>query len=66
MPATTTLEGQMVKSGRRRQSDLPLNEERDLIVKARNGSSAAIELLVPRREQDIPPGPEHHRQSRGR
>src|SRR5580704_8995505 len=46
MPATTTLEGQMVKSGRRRQSDLPLNEEQDLIVNARNGCPAAIELLV--------------------
>jgi hypothetical protein len=46
MPATTTLEGQMVKSGRRRQSDLPLNEGQDLIVKARNGCPAAIELLV--------------------
>ena len=48
MPATTTLEGQMVKSGRRGQSDLPLNEEQGLIVKAKNGSPAAIELLVSR------------------
>jgi RNA polymerase sigma-70 factor, ECF subfamily len=53
MPPTTTLEGQMVKSGRRRRSDLPLNEEQDLIVKARNGSPAAIELLVSRYESRI-------------
>jgi hypothetical protein len=53
MPATTTLEGQMVKSGRRRQSDLPLNEEQDFILKARNGSPAAIELLVSRYESRI-------------
>jgi RNA polymerase sigma-70 factor, ECF subfamily len=53
MPATTTLEGHMVKSGRRGQSDLPLNEERDLIAKARNGSPAAIELLVGRYESRI-------------
>jgi hypothetical protein len=50
MPATTTLEGQIVKPGRRGQSDLPLNEEQDLVVKARNGSPAAIELLVSRYE----------------
>jgi hypothetical protein len=48
MPATATLEGQMVKSGRRGQSDLPLSKEQDLIVQARNGSPAAIELLVSR------------------
>jgi RNA polymerase sigma-70 factor, ECF subfamily len=53
MPATTTLEGQIVKSGRRGQSDLPLNEEQYLIVKARNGSPAAIELLVSRYESRI-------------
>ena len=53
MPATTTLEGQMVKSGRRGQSDLPLNEEQDLIVQARNGSPAAIELLVSRYESRL-------------
>ena len=53
MPATTTLERQMVKSGGRGQSDLPLNEEQDLIVKARNGSPAAIELLVSRYESRI-------------
>jgi RNA polymerase sigma-70 factor, ECF subfamily len=52
MPATTTLEGQTVKSVRR-QSDLPLNEEQDLIVQARNGSPAAIELLVSRYESRI-------------
>ena len=48
MPATTTLERQMVKSGKGGQSDLPLNEDQDLIVQARNGSPAAIELLVRR------------------
>jgi RNA polymerase sigma-70 factor, ECF subfamily len=53
MPATTTLEGQIVKSGRRGQSDLPLNEEHYLMVKARNGSPAAIELLVSRYESRI-------------
>ncbi len=53
MPATTTLEGQMVKSGRRGQSDLPLNEEQDLIVQARNGFPGAIELLVSRYESRI-------------
>lgn len=46
MAATTTLEGQMAKSGKLQNADSALNEEQDLIVKARNGSSAAIELLV--------------------
>jgi RNA polymerase sigma-70 factor (ECF subfamily) len=53
MPATNTLECQMVKSARQQQPDLPLNEEHDLIVQARNGSPAAIELLVSRYESGI-------------
>jgi hypothetical protein len=48
MPATATVEGQIVKFGRRGQSDLSLNEEQALVVKARNGSPASIELLVRR------------------
>lgn len=48
MPATTILEGQVVKSSRREQSELPLNEEQDLLVPARNGSPAVIELLISR------------------
>jgi RNA polymerase sigma-70 factor (ECF subfamily) len=43
----------MVKSARQQQPDLPLNEEHDLIVQARNGSPAAIELLVSRYESGI-------------
>ncbi len=43
----------MEKSGRRGQSDLPRHEEQDLIVQARNGSPAAIELLVSRYESRI-------------
>jgi RNA polymerase sigma-70 factor, ECF subfamily len=53
MPATKTLECQMVKSARRQQPDSHLNEEQDLIVQARNGSPAAIELLVSRYESRI-------------
>jgi RNA polymerase sigma-70 factor (ECF subfamily) len=53
MHATNTLECKMVKSARRQQPDLPLNEEQDLIVQARNGSPAAIELLVSRYESGI-------------
>jgi RNA polymerase sigma-70 factor (ECF subfamily) len=53
MAVTNTLEFQRVKSVRRDQSDLPLNEEQDLIVQARNGSSAAIELLVSRYESRL-------------
>jgi len=53
MPATNTLECQTVKSVRRRQSDLPLNEEQDLLVQARKGSPTAIELLVSRYESRI-------------
>src|ERR1700689_1431867 len=53
MPATNALECQTVKSAGRQQPDSPLNEEQDLIVQARNGSPAAIELLVSRYENRI-------------
>ena len=53
MPGTNALECQMVKSARRQQTDLPLNEEQELIVQAGNGSPAAIELLVSRYESRI-------------
>jgi len=53
MAATTTLEYHMVKSGRQGRPDLPMSGEQDLIVEARNGSPAAIELLISRYESRI-------------
>jgi RNA polymerase sigma-70 factor (ECF subfamily) len=48
MPAANTLKSEVVKSARRQQPGSRLNEEQDLLVPARNGSPAVIELLISR------------------
>jgi RNA polymerase sigma-70 factor (ECF subfamily) len=53
MPVMNALECHNVKSVRPDRPDLLLNKEQDLMVQARNGSGAAIELLVSRYQSRI-------------